>query len=150
MENRRTTFLALAAVILTLGALWYIQRPVIPQEATLADVQAEAVRGGYRLITTEALAELYRQPGAKVLLVDTRQDWEYRSGHIQGAVNFPLEPTAWSRWRSQGRLAALLGPDQDRLVVFLDRQGKECPDLRLVDYLPPEQVLSRMAAVGKN
>lgn len=118
MENRRTTFLALAAVILTLGALWYIHRPVIPQETTLAEVQAEAVRGGYRLITTEALAELYRQHRAKVLLVDTRQDWEYRSGHIQGAVNFPLEPTAWSRWRSQGRLAALLGPDQDRLVVF--------------------------------
>ena len=118
MENRRTTFLALAAVLLTLRVLWYIQRPVIPQEATLADVQAEASRGGYRLITTEALAELYRQPGAKVLLVDTRQDWEYRSGHIQGAANLPLEPTAWSRWRSQGRLAALLGPDQDRLVVF--------------------------------
>jgi thiol:disulfide interchange protein DsbD len=35
-------------------------------------------------------------------------------------------------------------------VVFLDRQGQECPDLRLVDFLPPEQVLSRMAAVGKN
>ena len=34
-------------------------------------------------------------------------------------------------------------------VVFLDRQGQECPDLRLVDYLPPEQVLSRMVAVGK-
>lgn len=118
MENRRTTFLALAAMILTLGTLWYIQRPVIPQEATMADVQAEAVRGGYRLITTEALAELYRQHRAKVLLVDTRQDWEYRSGHIQGAADFPLEPTAWSRWRSQGRLAALLGPDQDRLVVF--------------------------------
>ena len=118
MENRRTTLLALAAVILTLGALWYIHHPVIPQETTLAEVEAEAVRGGYRLITTEALAELYRQPGAKVLLVDTRQDWEYRSGHIQGAVNLSLEPTAWSRWRSQGRLAALLGPDQDRLVVF--------------------------------
>jgi Rhodanese-like domain len=118
MGNRRTTFLALAAVILTLGALWYIQRPVIPQEATLADVQAEAVRGGYRLITTEALAELYRQPGAKLLLVDTRQDWEYRSGHIQGAVNFPMEPTAWSRWRSQGRMEDLLGPDRTQLVVF--------------------------------
>jgi len=118
MKHRGTTFLALAAVILTLGVLWHIQRPVVPQEATMADVQAEAVRGGYRLITTEVLAELYRQPGAKVLLVDTRQDWEYRSGHIQGAVNFPLEPTAWSRWRSQGRLVALLGPDQDRLVVF--------------------------------
>jgi hypothetical protein len=118
MENRRTTFLALAAVILTLGTLWYIHRPVVLQETTLAEVEAEAVRGGYRLITTEALAELYRQHRAKVLLVDTRQDWEYRSGHIQGSVNLPLEPTAWSRWRSQGRLTALLGPDQDRLVVF--------------------------------
>ena len=118
MENRRTTFLALAAVILTLGALWYVHGPVIPPEATMIEVQAEAARGGYRLITTEALAELYRQHSAKVLLVDTRQDWEYRSGHLKGAVNFPMEPSAWSRWRSQGRLAALLGADPDRLVVF--------------------------------
>jgi thiol:disulfide interchange protein DsbD len=35
-------------------------------------------------------------------------------------------------------------------VVFLDKQGQECADLRLVDYLPPEQVLNRMAAVSKN
>jgi rhodanese-related sulfurtransferase len=118
MENRRTTLLALIAVVLTLGALWYIHRPVMPQETTLPEVQAEAARGGYRLITTEALAELYRQHPAQGLVVDTRQDWEYRSGHITGAVNFPLEPTAWSRWRSQGLLAALLGPDHDRLVVF--------------------------------
>jgi hypothetical protein len=118
MENRRTTFLALAAVILTLGALWHIHRPVILQETTMAQVEAEAARGGYRLITSEVLAELYRQNRAKILLVDTRQDWEYRSGHIQGAVNFPLEPTTWSRWRSQDRLAALLGPDRDRFVVF--------------------------------
>ncbi len=103
MENRRTTFLALAAVILTLGALWYIHRPVILQETTLAEVEAEAARGGYRLITTEALAELYRQNRTKTLLVDTRQDWEYRSGHIQGAVNFPLEPTAWSADEGWGR-----------------------------------------------
>ncbi len=34
-------------------------------------------------------------------------------------------------------------------LVFLDRQGTERPDLRLVDYLPPEQMLSRMAAVAK-
>jgi rhodanese-related sulfurtransferase len=118
MKNRSTTLLALTAVILTLGALWYIHRPVIPQETTLAEVQAEAVRGGYRLMHTAELAELYRQQPAKVLLVDTRQDWEYRSGHLTGAVNFPMEPTAWARWRSQGRLAALLGPDPDRLVVF--------------------------------
>ena len=118
MKNRRTTFLALAAVFLTLGVLWHIQRPVIPQETTMANVRAEAARGGYRLITTEALAELYRQNRAKVLLVDTRQDWEYRSGHIQGAINFPMEPNAWSRWRTQDRLAAVLGTDRDRLLVF--------------------------------
>jgi len=34
-------------------------------------------------------------------------------------------------------------------VVFLDRQGRERADLRLVDYLPPDQFLARMAAVGK-
>ena len=34
-------------------------------------------------------------------------------------------------------------------VVFLDGRGNECQSLRLVDYLPPEQMLSRMAAVAK-
>ena len=118
MENRRTSLLALAAVLLTLGTLWYINRPVIAPEATLADVRAEAARGGYRLINTEELAARYRQPPPSFLLVDTRQEWEYRTGHIQGAVNFPIEPTAWSRWRSQGPLARFLGPDKDRLIVF--------------------------------
>lgn len=32
-------------------------------------------------------------------------------------------------------------------VVFLDATGKERPELRLVDYLPPEQFLVRMAAL---
>ena len=31
-------------------------------------------------------------------------------------------------------------------VVFLDGDGKECQNLRLVDYLPPEQFLFRLAA----
>ena len=34
-------------------------------------------------------------------------------------------------------------------IVFLDGQGKEITDLRLVDYLPPEQMLSRMSTVLK-
>jgi 3-mercaptopyruvate sulfurtransferase SseA len=118
MKTRRTTLLALVAIALTLGALWYVNRPVIPHEATREDVLAEARTGGYRLINTDELAQRYRQDSPKLFLVDTRQDWEYRSGHIQGAVNFPMEPTWWSRWRSQGRLAALLGPDKDRRVVF--------------------------------
>ncbi|MGA9755062.1 MAG: rhodanese-like domain-containing protein [Desulfobaccales bacterium] len=118
MKNRRTTLLALVAIALTLGVLWHVNRPIIPQEASGEDVLAEARSGGYRLINTAELAERYRQDSQKLFLVDTRQDWEYRSGHIQGAINFPMEPTWWSRWRSQGGLAALLGPDKDRLVVF--------------------------------
>ena len=119
MERKRTLLLALMAVILTLGWLWHAHRPLPPpQEATMAEVRAEAARGGYRLINTAELAKLYQQPPANLLLVDTRQDWEYRSGHIQGAVDFPMEPTWWSRWRSRSSLAALLGPDKNRLVVF--------------------------------
>ena len=118
MKNQRTTFLALVAVALTLGALWYVNRPVAIQEATVGQVQAEAARGGYRLIDTAALAKIYQQPPANFLLVDTRQDWEYRSGHMQAALNFPIDPTWWGRFKAAGRLAALLGPDQDRLVVF--------------------------------
>ena len=35
-------------------------------------------------------------------------------------------------------------------VVFLDRQGKEQRDLRLVDFLPADQLLIRMAEVKKS
>ena len=118
MQRKGTTLLALAAAALTLSVLWYLNRPIIAKEATWEDVKAEAQGGGYRLITTEELAERYRQDAGKLLLVDTRQDWEYRTGHLKGAVNFPIEPTAWSRWRSQGALAKFLGPDRDRPVVF--------------------------------
>ena len=72
------------------------------------DVLAEAKAGGYRLITTEELAERYRQDSKELLLVDTRQEWEYRTGHIKGAVNFPMEPTWWSRWRKAAALKAFL------------------------------------------
>ena len=115
---KKTLFLSILAMLLTLGALWYEHRPLPPHEATWEEVKAEAQHGGYRLITTAELGQRYRQNPQGCLLVDTRQDWEYRSGHITGAVNFPIEPTWWGRWRAQGRLAALLGPDKDRTAVF--------------------------------
>ncbi len=119
MDIRGRLLLCLAAMALTLGWLWFAHRPLPPlPEATWEEVRAEAARGGYRLINTAELAKLYQQPPAHLLLVDTRQEWEYRRGHIKGAVDFPLEPTWWSGWRVQKRLAALLGPDKNRLVVF--------------------------------
>jgi predicted sulfurtransferase len=117
MERKGTTLLALLAVVLTLGALWYVQRPVIAKEPTWEDVQAQAQKGGYRLINTAELAALCRQD-PQVLLVDTRQDWEYRTGHMKGALNFSMEPTRWARWWSKKPLARFLGPDLDRSIVF--------------------------------
>lgn len=111
--------LALAAVSLTIGISWYAHRPPPPaKESTWAEVEAQAREGGYQLITTQELARLYGRESGRLLIVDTRQDWEYRAGHLQGAVNFPLEPTRWAAWRSRDALAGLLGADKDRTIVF--------------------------------
>jgi 3-mercaptopyruvate sulfurtransferase SseA len=118
MQRTGTAILALLAVVLTLGALWYVHRPVISREPTLEEVKAQARSGGYHLISTDELAALRQQDAQQVLLVDTRQPWEYRTGHIPGARNFSIEPTWWSRWRSQQPLARFLGPDRDRPIVF--------------------------------
>jgi len=118
MQNKKVTLIALVAVLLTVGALWFTNRAVTPKQATWDDVVAEAKAGGYRIITTEELAERYRQDAKSLLLVDTRQEWEYRTGHLTGAVNFPMEPTSWSRWRKAAALESLLGPDKERTVVF--------------------------------
>jgi thiol:disulfide interchange protein DsbD len=47
------------------------------------------------------------------------------------------------------RLLSQYGVKGVPTLVFLDREGRERPDLRLVDYLPPPQLLSRLATLGK-
>jgi hypothetical protein len=118
MQNKRATFIALAAVFLTVGALWITNRAVTPKQATWDDVLAEGRNGGYKIITTEELSERYQKDPKSLLLVDTRQEWEYRTGHIKGAVIFPMEPTWWSRWRKASALETFLGPNKDRTVIF--------------------------------
>jgi 3-mercaptopyruvate sulfurtransferase SseA len=118
MNNLRKTILALIAVSLTIGYIWYDNRSVIPKRADWDDVRTEAAKGDYRLITTDELWQQYNSQRESLLVVDTRQEWEYRSGHIQGAVNFPMEPTWLSRWRKRGALETVLGPDKNRLIVF--------------------------------
>lgn len=116
--HSKTTLLALAAVVITAGALWLTNRAVAPSQATWEDVLSEAKAGGYQIMTAEELAERYQKDPSRLLLVDTRQEWEYRTGHIRGALNFPVEPTWWARWRKSDDLKAFLGPDKERLVVF--------------------------------
>jgi hypothetical protein len=52
-------------------------------------------------------------------LIDTRQEWEFRTGHIKGSVNFSMEPTAWARWSKAGELEEFLGPDREAYPGFL-------------------------------
>ncbi len=118
MNRFRTTLLALVALLITVGLLWFTNRSVTPKQATHEEVVAEAKSGGYQLITTGQLREIYHKDPEGMLLVDTRQEWEYRSGHIKGALNFPMEPTWFSRWRKRGALEKFLGPDKNRFIVF--------------------------------
>jgi 3-mercaptopyruvate sulfurtransferase SseA len=118
LKKRTSAFLALSAVLITVVSVWYIQRPVTSGQTTWDDVVAEAEAGGYAIISTEELADRYREASSDLLLVDTRQEWEYRTGHIEGALNFSMEPTWWSRWRKAGELENFLGPDKDRVLVF--------------------------------
>jgi 3-mercaptopyruvate sulfurtransferase SseA len=118
MQLNRTIIMTLATVIAALGALWFTNGAVTPKETTWDDVLAEAQKGNYRIITTQELASAYSKNPSEFFLADTRQEWEYRTGHIKGAISFPMEPTWWSRWRKADALKELLGPDPDRKIVF--------------------------------
>ena len=107
----RLTLLLVIVVISMLG-----KSPVVA--AGIADVRDEAERGGYRLITTDELWDIVKGDPAGVLLVDTRQDWEYAAGHIKGAVNFPMEPTWLARLTKRGELEQLLGQERQKHIVF--------------------------------
>ncbi len=118
MNRVGKTLLALVAIAITAGVLWSNNRSVTPKAATWEDVQAEAQLGGYQIINTDQLWKRYNKNPDNLFLVDTRQEWEYRTGHIKGAANFPMEPTWLSRWRKKEELEAFLGSDKDRFIVF--------------------------------
>jgi hypothetical protein len=118
MNGIRKVLFALVAVAITIGYLWQTNRVVTPKEATWDDVMTEARQGGYQIIGTDELWARHEKGPDKMLLVDTRQEWEYRTGHLKGALNFPMEPTWMSRWRNKGALKEFLGPDMERLLVF--------------------------------
>ena len=118
MKGKISIIIAAFIVVTTAISVWYEQRPAVPKEASWDDVIAESTSGGYRIISTDKLADLYHKAPENLLLVDTRQQWEYRTGHIKGALNFPMEPTWWSRWSKAGELEDLLGSDKEKLMVF--------------------------------
>ena len=118
MKGAKKISIGLLVIAITMGAIWHTHRVAPPKEANWDDVRAEARQGGYQLISTAELFKQYKENPRSVLLVDTRQEWEYRTGHIKGALNFPMEPTWLSRWRNKGTLETALGSDKNRLIVF--------------------------------
>ena len=105
-------------IILAVGVFFNQQCIAQPQVASNADVQAEAQRGGYQLIDMDELWQLYQQANNNLLLVDTRQAWEYHAGYIKGAAFFPMEPTWLARMTQRGALEQFLGPDKTKTLVF--------------------------------
>jgi len=107
MKNLQKTILALIAVSLTIGFIWYGSRTVTPKKAEWDDVRAEAIQGGYQLISTDKLWQQYQSNPASLLVVDTRQEWEYRSGHIP---TFPWNRPGCPAGAKKGNLELFWGP----------------------------------------
>jgi len=118
MIATKKALFALVVIAITIGYLWQTHRVVTPKASTWNDVLTEAKQGGYQIIDTDLLWDRYQKNSETTLIVDARQEWEYRTGHIKGALNFPLEPTWLSRWRNKGALGKFLGPDKNRFIVF--------------------------------
>ena len=118
MKVVKKNFMALAVICLTISALWFTNRVVTPKDASWEDVVLESKAGAYQLIKTDDLREKQTEDPDKLLIVDTRQEWEFRTGHIKHAVNFPMEPTWLSRWQKKAALEKFLGPNKDLNIVF--------------------------------
>ncbi len=118
MKSIRSILMPCFAVSIAFLVLWYSHLPVPIPASNMAQVELEAENGGYRLIDVETLSTLYQSNREKILLVDTRQEWEHRGGSIDGSVNFPMEPTWWARWQRKGDLKAFLGSDKEKSIVF--------------------------------
>ncbi len=114
MVNLKSILIALLTIV------WYAN-PVIANETPTdpkISVEREAERGKYNLIDIERLWELYQGDSNNLLLIDTRQEWEFRAGHISDAIHFSMEPTWFSRLIQRYALAQKLGPDKDQILIF--------------------------------
>lgn len=106
------------SLFIILGAFCFSQFMPRSNAATFTDVVVEAEKGGYQLIEMDELWKLYQQKEKELLLVDTREDWEYHGGYIKGAINFPMVPTWLARMTQRGALEQVLGQDKKKILVF--------------------------------
>jgi hypothetical protein len=110
--------IVIGIIFLVAGNVYCDQTDAQAQTPSFNTVKSEAKRGGYQLISIQELWELYRQVDNNLLLVDTRQEWEFHAGYIKGALNFSMDPTWLARMTQRGALEQFLGPDKTRTLVF--------------------------------
>ena len=108
----------IALLVITLCFSGLLTSTALSTTETDTLVHQEAERGGYRLIDVDTLWQRYQSQDDNILLIDTRQDWEYRSGYIKDAIHFSMEPTWFSRLIQRDALAQALGPDKGRILIF--------------------------------
>ena len=114
----RSVLLPAVVLSITLFVLWFVHSPAQVIESNYEQVQQEAERGGYQLIDADSLWKIYDTTPKNILLVDTRQGWEHRAGHIEGSLNFSMEPTWRDRWQKKRSLEHFLGSDKDQILIF--------------------------------
>lgn len=89
--------------------------------AWLEASEQEAAKGGYTVIDN---GELHRHLDRKnLLLLDVRPDYEFRDGHIPGAVNleFDLSDNGSLNPDKEKAFLELAGPDTGRPIVIYCR-----------------------------
>ena len=84
--------------------------------------EALASREGYRLINVDDLMVLYESK-KEVLIVDVRPKYEYRDGHLPGAVQLEFDLSERLSIKPAKRLQfeKTLGPDKNRAIVIYCR-----------------------------
>jgi hypothetical protein len=110
--------IASTIIILVAGVVFSDQTIAQTEAPSFNTVISEAERGGYKLISMQELWQLYQQADDNLLLVDTRQEWEYHAGYIKTALNFSMNPTWMARMIRRGALEQILGKDKSKILVF--------------------------------
>ena len=114
MQGKKSILLAAVAVLLTAVAVWFAQRPVTPKQATWDDVLAEAKAGGYRIITTEELADRYRKDPETFFWWTPARNGSTAPGTSRARSIFPWNRPGGRAGARRVHLKALLGPDKER------------------------------------
>lgn len=121
MTRGRILLLALIVTLCTGAGLWWlVYQGTSPQDASWDQAIKEAKQGKYELVHTDEIRQLLEEAPQKTTVIDLRGKRDYGRGHIPGAINVPMGSSAWSNTPDKGQLAALLGPDKSRYVIFTD------------------------------